>query len=85
MKEYHFGVVATFDEDTSRWEFDATTVGGDSPFMEMDYEVFDPDRGDSGTWECAWMTAEPGSIERVNFELLVEAIEHANYRLKEDQ
>jgi len=81
-KEYHFGVVAYFDEDTSTWEFDATTTGGDGPFMEMDYEVFNPDSGD---WECAWMSADPGSVERVNFELLMEAIEHANHRLKEPQ
>jgi hypothetical protein len=79
-KEYHFGVVAYFDEDTSTWEFEANYLGGDGPFMEMDYEIYNQDSGD---WECAHMTADPGSVERANYELLDEAIKVAQYRLKE--
>lgn len=81
-KEYHFGVVATFDEDTSTWEFQATYINGDdSPFREMDEEIYDPNYGDYGEWQCAHMTGSEGSVERANFILLTEAIEHAQHRL----
>lgn len=80
VKEYHFGVVAIFDESTSKWTFEATWLGADGPFMEMDYEVYDQGLE---TWECAHMTAETGSVEYANYVLLREAIEIANHRLKE--
>ena len=72
-KEYHFGVVAYFDEDTSTWEFEATTINGsDSPFAEMSWgEVYDQGSGD---WEFAEM-GSGRSPETANFNRLLEAID----------
>ena len=83
-KQYHFGVVATFDEDTLTWEFQAMPINGDeTPFFEMQ-EVYNYDTYE---WEDAFIHYEPDGYaeQRANFILLMEAIEHANHRLKEAQ
>jgi hypothetical protein len=83
-KEYHFGVVAHFDEESSTWKFEATYINGDdSPFSEMEWgEVYHEDAGD--VWNPGWQRASMDSddpIESANFNLLTEAIQVANRRL----
>ena len=79
-KEYHFGVIATFDEQACFWRFQATYINGDdSPFYEMDQgEVWSP-WGD-GQWQRA--DGFGGTqTEQINYTLLTEAIETAQRRL----
>ena len=82
-KQYHFGVVATFDEDTLTWEFQAMPINGDeTPFFEMQ-EVYNYDTYE---WEDANDHGPDSTdVERANYVLLEEAIDHANHRLKEAQ
>jgi hypothetical protein len=80
-KEYHFGVVATFDEEACHWTYQATYINGDdSPFREMDWgEIYNVDTED---WELAIMRGDTDpSKEAINFTLLTEAIETAQRRL----
>jgi hypothetical protein len=84
-KEYHFGVVATFDEATCRWTFEAMPINGEeTPFAEMSWgEVYDPDSGDvanPGWEEAVWQSDDP--VEAANYVLLEEAITEANHVLR---
>lgn len=79
-KEYHIGLVAWFDEDTSTWGFQVLPINGDdSPFPQMDQEVFN---SDTGKWEDG-NGYRYGADETAvaNQALLDEAIRHAQYRL----
>ena len=80
-KEYHFGVVAWFDEITSTWMFRAVPItGDDSPFMEMGYgEVYN---NATYEWEQAnQYRTDTNPTEHANGVLLDEAIRTANTRL----
>lgn len=79
MKDYHFGVIATFDEATCRWTFRTQMLNGDeSPFMEMQ-EVYN---FDTYEWENAFMDRVGDQpVERANYVLLEEAVWLVQHRL----
>lgn len=73
MKDYHLGVVATFDDETRRWTFQATTLNGDeSPFMEMQ-EVYNHETYE---WEDAFEFTRDDElgVERANGIYLEDAV-----------
>jgi hypothetical protein len=88
MKEYHFGVVAYFDDDTATWEFQVSPINGDdSPFAEMSWgEVYDNEEGDVADpgWQFAIMDSDD-PVESANYIALDNAMRHAQHRLREPQ
>jgi hypothetical protein len=80
-KEYHFGVIAHWDDEHQRWSFHARPINGDdSPFADMGDEIYNYATDQ-------WENASPDSYSSVataNEETLYEVIDAANHLLKGD-